>query len=258
VSGLRDEAGNLIGLICVGQDLSPIRELEAKLLHYERLAGLGQMAAGVVHELNNPLQAIITYSELVKRRLDEIGETDTARRIGNVIEAGERVRRLARNLISYARPGTEKIEEIDLKTLVDEILSFSSYELSRGGVEIRNLVPENLPRLKAVRDQIEQVLLNLLTNASHACGAKGGGKVDVSAARRDRWLELKVEDNGAGINPEHLARIFEPFFTTKVAGKGTGLGLNIVQSIVERHNGKIQVQSQPGTGTTFTIILPLE
>ena len=261
IAGLKDEAGNLLGMIAVGQDLSPIRELEARLLHFERLAGLGQMAAGVVHELNNPLQAIITYSELVKRRLDEIGETDTARKISTVIEAGERVRRLSRNLISYARPGSEKIEEVDLKSLVDEILSFSSYELGRGGVEIKNLVPENLPPMKAVKDQIEQVLINLLTNASHACDAKGGGKVQVKASAADRasgaWLTLQVEDNGAGIREEHLSRIFEPFFTTKLGGEGTGLGLNIVQSIVEKHNGKIKVESRYGEGTVFTIQFPL-
>jgi len=257
-SGLRDETGNLLGMICVGQDLSPIRELEAKLLHYERLAGLGQMAAGVIHELNNPLQAIITYSELVKRRLDEIGETDMARRVSNVIDAGERVRRLSRNLISYARPGSEMMEVINFRTLVDEILSFSGYELSRGGVELNNQVPENLPGLKAVKDQIEQVLINLLTNASHACAEKGGGKVNISADARDGWLEIRVEDNGVGINPEHLSRIFEPFFTTKPGGKGTGLGLNIVKSIVERHNGRINVESKPGQGTAFKVFFPLE
>jgi len=258
VAGLKDASGRLPGVICVGQDLSPIRELEAKLLHFERLAGLGQMAAGVVHELNNPLQAIITYSELVKRRLDEIGETDMARKVANVIDAGERVRRLARSLISYARPGAEKQEKVDIKDLVDEILSFSGYELSRGGVEIRNLAPENLPRFSAVKDQIEQVLINLLTNASHACEAKAGGKVEVSANASGKWLEFTVKDNGTGISPENLPRIFEPFFTTKKPVKGTGLGLNIVQSIVERHGGKVHVQSQPGQGTAFTIRLPLE
>jgi PAS domain S-box-containing protein len=261
VAGLKDQSGNFLGMIAVGQDLSPLRELEAKLMHYERLAGLGQMAAGVVHELNNPLQAIITYSELVKRRMDEIGETDTARKISAVVEAGERVRRLSRNLISYARPGTEKVEDINLKTLVDEILSFSSYELSRGGVEIKNQVPENLPPLKAVKDQIEQLVLNLLTNASHACSAKGGGQVVVKASSSDHaggaWLTLQVEDNGVGIREEHLPRIFEPFFTTKPGGKGTGLGLNIVHAIVERHNGKIKVESKFGKGTVFTIEFPL-
>ena len=181
-----------------------------------------------------------------------------ARKVANVIDAGERVRRLARSLISYARPGAEKQEKVDIKDLVDEILSFSGYELSRGGVEIRNLAPENLPRFSAVKDQIEQVLINLLTNASHACEAKAGGKVEVSANASGKWLEFTVKDNGTGISPENLPRIFEPFFTTKKPVKGTGLGLNIVQSIVERHGGKVHVQSQPGQGTAFTIRLPLE
>jgi len=257
IAGLRDDAGNLLGVIFVGQDLSPIREVEAKLLHFERLAGLGQMAAGVIHELSNPLQAVITYSELVKRRLDEIGETDASRRLTTVIEAGERARRLSQNLMSYARPGAEVFEEINLKSLVDEVLSFSSYELGRGRVELENLMPDNLPRLRAVKDQIEQVLINLLANASHACAEKGGGKIKIMASARDQLLELKIEDTGIGIKPEQLPRIFEPFFTTKLGGQGTGLGLNIVQSIVERHRGQIRIQSEPGQGTTFTIIFPV-
>jgi len=101
-------------------------------------------------------------------------------------------------------------------------------------------------------------LINLLTNASHACAEKGGGKVNISADARGGWLEIRVEDNGVGIIPDQLPRIFEPFFTTKPGGKGTGLGLNIVKSIVERHNGRISVESKPGKGTEFKVFFPLE
>ena len=252
-----DSSRNLQGIITIGQDLTPLRELEAKLLQSERLAGLGQMAAGVAHELNNPLQAIITSSEMVKRRLEELGEKDAARRLEIAIRASERIQRLAKNLMNYARPSTEAPQEIDLKKLVDEVLSFSGYELRRGGVEIENLVPDDLPCLIAVKDQIEQALINLLTNASYACAEKNGGRIRIKARVRGQMLEIRVEDNGVGISPEHLSRIFEPFFTTKPREKGTGLGLNIVQSIVERHRGKIKVKSKPGEGTVFSLLFPI-
>jgi len=251
-----DQSGNLQGIITIGQDLAPLKELETRLLHSERLAGIGQMAAGVAHELNNPLQAIITSSEMVKRRLEELGEKDMARRVETAISASERIQRLARNLMGYTRPGSETVQEIELKKLVDEVLSFSGYELRRWGAEIENQVPEHLPKLKAVKDQIEQVLINILTNASYACGEKGGGKIRIKARARGPWLEIRVEDNGIGIAPENLGRIFDPFFTTKPREKGTGLGLNIVQAIMERHQGKIKVKSKPGEGTVFSVLFP--
>ncbi len=254
---LMDQHGNLRGIVTIGQDLAPLKQLEERLHHSERLAGIGQMAAGVAHELNNPLQAIITSSEMVQRRLEELKEKDLARRLETVIQASERIQRLARNLMGYARPGVETTQEIEVKKLVDELLSFSGYELRRGGVKIENLVPENLPRLKVVKDQIEQVLINLLTNASYACAEKGGGKIRIKARTRGNWLELRVEDTGVGIEPQDLSRVFDPFFTTKPREKGSGLGLNIVQSIVERHRGKIKVKSKPGEGTVFFISFPL-
>ena len=258
ISSFLNEKGELQGIIAIGQDLKPLRELEAQLLHSERLAGLGQMASGIAHELNNPLQAISTYCEMMKKRLAEIGEKDLEQRIDKVIEATERIQRLVKSLTSYVRPSKMVKEEVNLHKLVNDILLFSGYELRRGGVEIENLIPKDLPPLYAVKDQVEQVLINLMLNASQACAEKGGGKVRVRARKRKEGIELRVEDNGVGIPPEQMSKIFDPFFTTKPEGKGTGLGLNIVQSIVERHQGKIRVKSKPGEGTVFSILFPQE
>ena len=252
-----DERGNVSGLIAIGQDLKPLQKLEAKMIHLERLASVGQMASGIAHDLNNPLQAILTSNELVKRKLESLGEQETANRLQFAIDAGEKIRRLTQNLMSFVRPSRGVVGKVNLRELLEEIISFSGYELQRGGVEIENLISKDLPGLKMVKDQMEQLLINLLYNASQACAEKGGGKVKVKARVRGDWMELKVEDNGIGVPPENLPRLFEPFFTTKPEGKGTGLGLNIVQSIVERHQGKIQVKSKLNQGTIFTILFPL-
>ncbi|MBX7099646.1 MAG: PAS domain S-box protein [Myxococcaceae bacterium] len=250
------QQGEIEGVIAIGQDLTRMRELERRVVQAEKLASLGQLAASVVHEINNPMTAVSTYADaLLKRSLmnpgADQGDVEKFRRIN---EHAERVLRFTRDLVSYARPASDRAELTDLNQTVERGLGFCEHVVTKHHVTLeRQLGP--VPQFLAVRQNIIQVLVNLVTNAAHA--STDGGRVVVSTrVDGDRAL-LQVSDNGSGMPPDVLARIFEPFFTTKPDGKGTGLGLSIVQGIVERHGGTIGVESAVGRGTVFSVRLPL-
>jgi signal transduction histidine kinase len=145
---------------------------------------------------------------------------------------------------------------INIRQMLLDSLTFSHYELSRGRVLVETQIPDDLPPVAGIKNQLQQVFINLLTNASHACAEKGGGAVTISARDDGGVIEIEVADDGVGIKPEFMERLFDPFFTTKPEGKGTGLGLTIVREIVSRHHGAIGVKSEPGRGAIFTVRLP--
>ncbi|MCI0569271.1 MAG: ATP-binding protein [Myxococcaceae bacterium] len=256
VSAVRNPLGVVEGVICIGQDLTALRQLEQRIIQAEKLASLGQLAASVVHEINNPMTAVATYAEVLlqQARARPDGGGADAEKLERIREAGERILRFTRDLVSYARPAQDRMERVDLHQVLDMAVGFCDHVVARAGV---HLVREYgaLPPLQAVRGHLAQVFVNLVTNACHACGP--GGHVWLCTRREGADAVVEVRDSGSGIDPRHLHRIFEPFFTTKPQGKGTGLGLAIVHSIVEAHGGAISVASTPGEGTTFTLRLPL-
>ena len=244
------------GVIAIGQDLTALRALERAVVHSERLASLGQLAASVVHEINNPLTAIHTYADaLLSRRLGQpdadAGEQDKLRRI---LDNTDRVLRFTQDLVTYARPPSDaQVDTVDVHRLLDLSVSFSEHVLHKHGITVeRDYRP--VPPVRGSRSNLVQVFVNLVTNACHAL--QPGGRVRLSAEPEGQGVLLRVADNGCGIPTDVLPRIFEPFFTTKPEGVGTGLGLSIVQSIVERHGGTLRVESRAGEGTTFSIRLP--
>jgi len=249
--------GEVQGIIAIGQDLTALRAMEERAEHYQRLAGFGRLAAGIVHELNNPLVAIVTYSDslLQRYRLGGLEATDLEK-LRRIQEAGDRIHKFSRDLIAYARPSTDRPERVDLGALVEQAARMCEPVLkeARARVELRL---DSVPRILGVRSSLVQVFVNLLSNAAQALKADGGTVTLRLAARGDR-LEARVEDDGTGMTEEVRSRIFEPFFTTKQGGRGAGLGLSIVQGIVARHGGAIEVESVPGTGTTFTVTLPID
>ncbi len=255
-STILDMEGRFQGFIAIGQNITRYQELEKNLLQAEKLATVGQMAAGIAHDLNNPITGVLSYAEMLQQNegLDQHARAQLQR----LQEEAERIQALSRNLMSYARPSEESSFPLDLRELVLNSLSFSHYELSREQVKVETDIPESLPRIRGIKDQLQQALINLLGNASQACAEKGGGKVVISACEgQDHSVEIKVMDTGQGIPRDNMDRLFDPFFTTKPEGKGTGLGLLIVKEIIERHHGSVDVQSEPGKGTTFTITLPV-
>lgn len=249
--------GPIEAVVAIGTDLSQIEALQRQVVRAERLATLGELAAGVVHELNNPLTSITVYAEYLVRKLDakgaEAGDLEKLRRIG---ASAQRILRFSRDLVQYARPSSQNLEPIDLAAVVRQSVSICEHLVERGGITLAVEVDPELPVIHAIGGQLEQVLINLITNAVHA--VENGGRVEVRAlADTPSTVLLEVADSGPGIAEADRDKIFEPFFTTKPDGKGTGLGLPIVRNIVDQHRGEIRVVRSELGGAAFRVILPV-
>ncbi len=227
---------------------------ERELLHKEKLASMGQLAAGVAHELNNPLSTILLYSELMNKATPE-GET-RKEDLKMVIDEAQRCKLIVSDLLNFARQQEVMAKETDLKALVNEVIVKVNHRKRFEEVAIEQEFSPDLPSIQADPAQLQQVFINLLNNAADAMG--GHGTITISAAPLDdSTVEIRVADTGTGISAENLGKLFTPFFTTKPAGKGTGLGLSIVYGIIKMHHGQIHAQSQVGKGTTIVISLPI-
>ena len=230
-------------------------QIQKQYLHGEKLAAIGLLSASIAHEFNNPLQSVTTvlkgigkYADLKEKEAEFIDMAlQECRRMGNLIA----------NLQDFYRPSTGKYESIDLHALIDSVLPFVKKHLHTRKIAVVKEYAADLPAINAVADQLKQIFLNLLNNAADAC--EGGGLITVTTEVIGREnVVVHVRDNGAGIDPAHLGKIFEPFFTTKPHNKGTGLGLSVCYGIVKDHGGRIDVESEPGKGTVFSVFLPLQ
>jgi two-component system NtrC family sensor kinase len=248
--------GEVEGVIAIGQDITVIKDLEKRIIHAEKLASIGQLAASVVHEINNPMTAVAAYSEslLMNARVRPDANPADITKLQKIQESSQRILRFTKDLVSYARPGKDKPEQVLLNALLDQAVGYCEHVVNQAKVGVQREYSE-LPPISAVRANLVQVFVNLITNACHAMTP--GGQVTLTTRREGQQAVAEVRDTGTGIDPKHVSRIFEPFFTTKEEGKGTGLGLSIVQGIVESHGGRITVKSTLGQGTTFTLCLPL-
>jgi two-component system, NtrC family, sensor kinase len=262
---IRDAEGNATGVMAVGHDLTALRALQNQVLHAEKLATVGQIAAGVAHEINNPLTSVQMCVEAVLRkatmaaegRVPNLFEATDIGRLQKIQEGAERIRRFSRDLTTYARPSGREVEEVDLNEVVEHALSFCEHVLYDAKATLSRELGTDLPRIRVVRDHIMQVVTNLVSNAAQAL-RDTGGSIKVRTFRvGSANLGLTVSDDGEGIREEDQPRVFDPFFTTKPAGRGTGLGLPVVRNIVLAHGGQIGFESKLGSGTTFTVALPL-
>lgn len=244
------------------QELQTLMEAErlAKdhLIRSARLAAVGELAAGVAHELNNPLTTVAGFVELV---LDDL-PTESPHRpdLELVLKEARRAREVVRRLLDFSRPGEGFRVSADVNDLVSDVIALVHHLLHTSGIELKTAMQENLPWIQVDRDQIKQVLLNLVHNAIHAM-PRGGiltMQTDLRTHEEDPGIIIRVGDNGLGISPEYLERLFEPFFTTRPHGKGTGLGLSVSYGIITDHGGFIDVESTPGAGSTFTVWLPIQ
>ncbi len=238
------------------QDVTEQQAMEAQLIQSEKLATVGQLVSGVAHELNNPLTSIAGLSEFLLEQ-KELGPGDRGH-LRVIHEQAERAGRIVRNLLTFARKGTAERSRLDLNDLVQRTLLLMSYDLRLRDVETQTVLPDDLPEVIGDRHALQQVVLNLLTNAGQAVGDLPSDRS--RAIRLETWADglvhLRVTDTGRGV-PESLERhLFTPFFTTKEPGHGTGLGLSISYSIVESHGGHISYERAPGGGASFRIDLP--
>jgi signal transduction histidine kinase len=238
-----------------------LHRLQAQVIQTEKLASLGQIVAGVVHELNNPLSSIIAYADYLTKKLakDQAPAlTEDAERVRRIGEAAERILKFTRDLVAYARPTGDARGPVQIEEVIERALVFCEHEFSDGRVEVRCEYTTPLPTIAGIPGQLTQVFVNLFTNAAHAMAGAGGELcINVRPTDEADGLLVEVGDTGGGIPVEAMPQIFEPFFTTKTDGRGTGLGLSIVRGILDAHGGTIQVSSAEGQGTTFTLTLPV-
>jgi PAS domain S-box-containing protein len=249
--------GEVEGVIYIYKDLTKVRELEGQIIQSEKLAALGQLVAGVVHELNNPLTNIAVYSDyLLKKWVKQGADQADTDKLQRVVVSAERMLKFTRDLVTYARPSAEKPLAFDLRDVIEQSIGFCSHVMAEVGATVEQQFAPDLPAVYGVKSQLVQVLVNLITNACQALPV-GAGQIrfETRAVAHERVL-LRVSDNGRGIPADKLQRIFEPFFTTKPEGQGTGLGLSIVRNIIQQHRGEIRVTSAVGQGTSFEVVLP--
>lgn len=256
---IADVDGSVGAIVAMGEDLSDVQRLELQILHAEKLATLGQLAAGVLHELNNPLTSITVYSEYLLGKGRRAGaDPGDLEKLGRIVEGAARMTKFTRDLVTYARPTTEAPGRVSMIEVLEQSLGFCEHVLDEAGVLVERSYAQDLAPVEAVRGQLHQIFVNLITNASQAMANDPRRhvtdparvtdvvrpKLSVAIEGKDGAIVVRISDNGPGIAGEHLARIFDPFFTTKGEGKGTGLGLSIVRNLVVQHGGTISVESR--------------
>ena len=248
----------------VEQKTRELKRAHEHALHTERMASIGKMAAVLAHEINNPLSGILTYARLLRKWMDrpDADSKDAGRRreicdsLDLIASESRRCGELVRNLLTFSRATPMNLQATDLNLVIDRSLRLMQHQLDLAGIHVQPQLDPALPLCQCDAAQIEQVLLALIMNAMDAMPQGGNLWFSTSASREQNCIRIVVRDDGSGIAPEILPHLFEPFLTTKETGKGVGLGLAISQSILERHNGRIEVQSEVGRGTTFAITLP--
>jgi len=254
---LRDAHGEVQGAVSILHDVTVEQRLRQQLLHAEKLSSLGQTIAGVAHELNNPLQAVVGYSELL-RTSGNVSE-EFQKDVDRIYEAGRRAASIVRNLLTFARKHDRQRKEIDLNQSIRSVLNLRTNQLETVHVAVVTDLGDDLPLCYADRHQLQQVWHNLILNAEQAMlEAHGAGVLAIRTLLKDAdTLRVEFIDDGPGIPKKIMGRIFDPFFTTKRVGEGTGLGLAVCFGIVRAHGGTIWAESENGNGTTFVVELPI-
>lgn len=239
-------------------DARDLRALNSHMVQAEKLASLGQIAAGVVHELNNPLTSIVAYTDWLIRKSGPTGDPDSLERLRRIGESASRILRFTRDLVAYARPSSEVPVPVSVHTVIEQALAFCEHILAQHGAGVERRFSDAVPPVRGMHEQLVQVFVNLFTNACHAMPADGGRLgVSTNLSEDGARLVVLVEDNGHGIAADHLAQIFAPFFTTKVDGRGTGLGLSIVKNIMDNHSAEIRAERAPSGGARFVLLFPV-
>ncbi len=246
----------------VEQKTSELRRAHDEVLHVETMASVGKMAAVVAHEINNPLSGILTYSKLLKKWVDkdQVGgekKQEAQQCLDLISSESRRCGELVRNLLTFSRQSPMNVQPTDINRVVEQCTMLLRPNLKIAAIDLHCTLADGLPRLHCDPSQIEQVLLAVIVNAADAMPKGGNLWIDSRLSDDGSSVALTVRDDGSGIPPEVMPKIFEPFVTTKENGHGTGLGLAVSRGIIERHSGKISVESEVGKGTTVTITLPV-
>jgi PAS domain S-box-containing protein len=249
------EGERTTGALAIVRDVSDEKVLLQQVLQQEKLAAIGQLVSGVAHELNNPLAGVMAFSQLLLASGLTADQQQAADTIQN---EGRRAAKIVNNLLTFARQHPPERSPVNINQVLRDTIALRRYAMQSGQVQVDTQLDDGLPPTWADPTQLQQVFLNLLTNAEHAVGQNSGTKrVQIRTARAGAMILVSIGDNGPGIPDDQRDRIFNPFFTTKPVGQGTGLGLSLTDGIVREHGGRIRVESAPGAGATFIVELPL-
>ena len=261
---LADETGRTIGTLSSGEDITKRKQTEAELIRAEKLGSLGQLAAGIAHEVNNPLTGVLIYMKLLLKKYkgNRLQTEETEKQLLKIEKETERCSRIIRNLLDFSRQSEPSLRPVDLNKVVEAALSLVGHQISLENIGLDKKLETHLLPVLADFDQIQQVLINIILNATQAM--PDGGKLAITTSFAEgvrigesakNTVRIDISDTGVGISKENLGKLFTPFFTSKEKGKGVGLGLSVVHGIIQQHKGKMEVESKPNVGTTFTIYL---
>ena len=254
LSHIRDSADSIVGLVIGIRNLTEERQIAEHLRRAEKLAAVGELVAGVAHELNNPLTGISTFAQLL---LEENLQGEQAESVQLIKREADRAIGVIRDLLLFARKTEPRDVPVDINTIVQHTIRLRSYASRSSGIEVHTHLDPSSPQVRGDDQKLQQVILNLLVNAEYAMQDVHVRHLSIMTRKEHDNVHIAISDTGQGMPPDVKQRIFEPFFTTKPAGVGTGLGLSVSYGIIQGHNGSITVDSTPNVGTTFTVTLPL-
>ena len=251
----RDEFTELA--LAINEMIKEMDAREAALIQTHKMRAVGTLTAGVAHELNNPLNNIMLTGYMLIEDFPELPDEEKLEMLREITEETGRARDIIANLLDFVRESTSTIEPLDLQQLLTDTIHLAENQVKIAGTTIELQVTDNLPSVHGDSQKLKQVFLNLILNAADASKESGTVRVIALPAEKPNYITVKIIDNGEGIAPHILPSIFDPFFTTKEKGRGTGLGLSVSQGIVAKHGGNIHVESQVGSGSVFTVNLPI-
>jgi two-component system NtrC family sensor kinase len=250
----RDEFSNFA--LALNTMMRELAHRQDVLVQSHKLSAVGTLTAGVAHELNNPINNITLTAEMLKEDYGTLGDGERLEMVNDLVEQAARAQKIVRNLLDFARESEITTEKLDLAAVLQGATSLAANQIRLSGARIALDVASNLPAIHGDRQSLIQVFVNLLLNALDVVGKGGRVRIAAGSKHDPGWVQVTVTDDGPGIPAHALPYIFDPFFTTKPRGKGTGLGLSVSLGIVRQHGGDIRVESEPGKGTTVTILLP--
>lgn len=254
---LRDEEGRIYNILGIARDITDRKKMEEQSYYTEKLASLGTLAAGVAHEINNPLAIILGFTDILLEKTPKDSEQYDI--LKTIEKQATNAKRIVENLLGFVRHKEHKKEFVNINQCIESVLDVMNNTIAINNITLKKNLQENLPLVKGNGDELQQVFFNIINNAIYVM--KGGGTLTISSRYNGDWIEISISDTGSGIKKEHRQRIFDPFFTTKEVGKGTGLGLWVSYNIIKKHNGIITFETKTKdeseeSGTKFIIKLP--
>jgi len=255
--GLIDEKGNIYSVLGIARDITDRKKMEEQSYYTEKLASLGTLAAGVAHEINNPLAVILGFTDILLEKLPQDSQEYDI--LKTIEKQATNAKRIVENLLSFVRHKEHKEQLVNINECIETVIDVMNNTIAINNIEVKKNLQEKLPFVKGDAGELQQVFFNIINNAIYVM--KGGGLLTISTRYDGEWVEICISDTGCGIPKEHRQRIFDPFFTTKEVGKGTGLGLWVSYNIIKKHNGIISFETKTKeeseeTGTKFIIKLP--